>query len=209
MTMRTPKFIYFDLGNVLLYFDHQLAARQIAEVADISPEQVWQTLFERDLLARFERGELSREQFHSEFCTATGTCGDFDRLEFAASHIFGMNYSMLPIVSKLEDAGYRLGILSNTCASHWNYVLARYRALFPHAFEVLALSYEIGAAKPDAKIYHAAAKLAGVQPNEIFYCDDIQANVDGALSAGFDAVLYTTTPALVDELHARGVRFNY
>ncbi len=207
--MPTPKFIYFDLGNVLLYFDHQLAARQIAEVAGISPQQVWKILFEHDLLSRFERGELSRDQFHEEFCTATGTCGDFDALEFAASNIFVMNYSMLPVVSKLEDAGYRLGILSNICASHWHYVQAHYRALFPQAFDVLALSFELSAIKPDAKIYAAAAELAQVAPSEIFYCDDIQANVDGASAAGFDAVQYTTTPALVNELYHRGVRFNY
>ena len=34
-------------------------------------------------------------------------------------------------------------------------------------------------------------------------------NVAAARQAGFDAVAYTTTPALVDELHRRGVEFNY
>ena len=35
-----PKFIYFDLGNVLLRFDHELACRQMAAVAGTTPELV-------------------------------------------------------------------------------------------------------------------------------------------------------------------------
>ena len=56
---------------------------------------------------------------------------------------------------------------------------------------------------------HQAAKMAGVAPKEVFYTDDIQANVDGALAAGFDAVLFTTAADYVRELRRRGIRFNY
>ena len=116
---------------------------------------------------------------------------------------------MLPVVTRLRDAGYRTGILSNTCESHWNFITAHFQALFPRAFDVLAFSYELGAAKPDERIYVRAADLAGVPPREIFYCDDIPANVEAASRAGFDAVHYTDTPTLVAVLRRRGVRFNY
>ena len=46
-------------------------------------------------------------------------------------------------------------------------------------------------------------------PQEIFYCDDLPANVAAARRVGFDAVQYTETPELVAELRSRGVRFNY
>ena len=51
--------------------------------------------------------------------------------------------------------------------------------------------------------------LAGVAPQDIFFTDDIPGHVEGARRAGFDAVQYTTTPQLVNDLHDRGVRFNY
>ena len=38
-----------------------------------------------------------------------------------------------------------------------------------------------------------AAKLAGCQPEEIFFVDDVPGHVEGARAAGYDAVLYTTT----------------
>lgn len=31
-----PRFFYFDLGNVLLYFDHSLAMRKMAKIAGVS-----------------------------------------------------------------------------------------------------------------------------------------------------------------------------
>jgi FMN phosphatase YigB (HAD superfamily) len=48
-----------------------------------------------------------------------------------------------------------------------------------------------------------------VSAGDIFYCDDIAANVEAARRAGFDAVQYTETPELARELRRRGVRFNY
>ena len=79
----------------------------------------------------------------------------------------------------------------------------------PTDFEVVVLSYKLKLMKPDAAIYLEAAKMAGVAPEEVFYTDDIQANVDGARAAGFDAVLFTTAADYVGKLRRRGVRFNY
>jgi HAD superfamily hydrolase (TIGR01549 family) len=111
-------------------------------------------------------------------------------------------------VGQLYQTGYRLGILSNTCDGHWNYFLPRYCVLRDF-FSVYALSYEIGAMKPAAAIFSKAAEIAGCRPEEIFYTDDIPGNVDGARSAGIDAVVYRSTRELVTELRKRGVEFSY
>lgn len=202
-------FLYFDLGNVLLYFSHELACEQMGRLARLPAEQIREVLFQSGMLEQIETGKVNRRQAYEAFCQATGTCVDADELEYAASNIFRVNYSMLPVVARLKDAGYRLGILSNTSESHWRHVLAHYKALFPDMFDVLALSFKIGAMKPDLAIYKRAAELAGVPPEECFCCDDIPANVEAARQAGFDAVAYTDTPAFVEELRRRGVRFNY
>ncbi len=204
-----PKFIYFDLGNVLVYFDHHLACQQMAAVAGTTPEKVRSAVFGGDLEARYESGELDDRGFYAAFCQATGTAPDYDRLLAAGSEIFQLNLGMLPVVAQLDAAGHRLGILSNTCPAHWNYCTAGRYGILTAAFAVTALSYRIGARKPAAKIFLAAAELASVAPNEIFYVDDIAGHVAGARQVGFDAVQYTTTAALVDDLHQRGVRFNY
>ena len=60
--------------------------------------------------------------------------------------------------------------------------------------------------KPGKEIYAAAIEAAGVAPENIFYTDDLQPNVDGALHCEIDAVLYTDTPSLVQSLTHRGAR---
>jgi glucose-1-phosphatase len=202
-------FIYFDLGNVLVLFDRHRAFRQIGAVAGLSPEQAQAALFAGGLSARYERGEVSSRQFYDQFCRQIGAQPDYEALLHAASDIFQLNYSLTPIIANLDDAGYRLGILSNTCECHWQFLCRQNYGVLPRLFDVLALSYEIGALKPEPKIFAAAAELAGAPPDEIFFCDDMPEHVAAAQTAGFDAVQYTTTPMLVAELRKRGVRFNY
>ncbi len=202
------KFLYFDLGRVLLHFSVDRMCRQMAELAGIEPAAVRSALFQGDLQDRYERGEISGAEFHEAFCQATGTRTDYAAMALAGSAIFELNVGMLPVVSQLRAAGHRLGILSNTCEGHWEYCLARYRIL-AEDFQVYALSYRIGAVKPQPEIYREAARLAGVRPEEIFFTDDLEANVHGARAAGFDAVHYTSTRQLTANLRARGIRFNY
>jgi glucose-1-phosphatase len=202
-------FIYFDLGNVVAFFDRRKSCQQMAAVAGIDPARVEELVFNTPLNNRYERGDISSREFYDTFCSQTGTKPDYDALLRAKADIFRLNYSLLPVIAQLEDAGLRLGVLSNTSPCHWEFLCSRGYGELPHSFSVRALSYEIGALKPEPKIYRAAAELAGVPPAEIFFCDDTPGHVAAAREAGFDAVQYTSTPTLVGELRSRGLRFNY
>ena len=205
-----PKFLYFDLGNVLLNFDHRLACRQMGEVAGVPEQVVWDVVFEGDLEERYESGQVDDRGFYEAFCSQTGSRPDYNALLRAGSEIFRANGPILPIVSHLDAAGYPMGILSNTCPGHWSYCRAPGRYHWLHdCFDVFALSYQIGVCKPDPKIFRAAAELASVRPQDIFYVDDIAGHVSAAQAAGFDAVQYTTPARLAADLRERGVQFNY
>ncbi len=203
----TPKFIYFDLGKVLVDFSFERMLRQMGEAAGIEPQQV-QAVLAAGLHEDYETGRLDSRAAHEVFCRQTGTRPDYEAFSLACNDIFTPIDSMLPVVAQLCQAGHHLGILSNTCEGHWNHCLRRYNML-RELFSVHALSFEIGAEKPDAAIFRKAAELADCRPEEIFYSDDIAGHVAGARSAGFDAVVYESTSQLVDELRRRGVEFNY
>ena len=202
------KFLYFDLGKVLVDFSVEQMFRQLGEVAGVEPGRVEEVLFDGELQQQYETGQISGPEFYEAFCRQTGTRPDYDALRWAGSAIFELRVTMVPVVAQLYRAGHRLGILSNTCESHWEYCTRRYQIL-DELFTVHALSFRIGVAKPAATIFHAAAELAGVQPQEIFYVDDHAPHVAGARAVGFDAVQYTSTPQLVADLRDREVRFNY
>jgi putative hydrolase of the HAD superfamily len=203
------EFVYFDLGNVLLRFSRQRQFRQMAEVAGIEPGAVRFAVMDGGLQDLYECGAITSDEFFERFCAATGARCDFHRLMRAGSDMFWPNYSMIPRVAALWSAGYRLGILSNTCVAHWEWVGGGKFGMLPECFEEFVLSYEVGAMKPAREVYAAAAEKAGAGPAEIFYMDDIEENVIGAREFGFDAVLYTTTAELVRALRQRGLRFNY
>jgi len=202
------KFLYFDLGQVLLKFDVGVMCRQVAAVAQIDPADVFQVVLCTPLQREYELGRITTRGFYEEFCRQTGTRPDPGALLGAASDIFELNASIIPVVTNLRHAGHRLGVLSNTCEGHWEHCMRRY-AILRELFDAYALSYRIGAAKPDAAIFEAAARLASVGPQEIFFTDDVPGHVEGARAAGFDAVEYASTPNLVAQLETRGVRLNY
>lgn len=206
--MGAPAFLYFDLGNVLVLFTVERMCRQMAKVAGTDPQRVYQLVFESGLQRQFELGQIGETEFYERFCQALGRCVDRRALAAAACDIFTLNLTLVPVLAGLYQARYPLGILSNTCQAHWEYCRQRFR-LLEELFSVHALSYRLGALKPDAAIFMAAARLARTAPEAIFYTDDLPGHIAGARTVGFDAVPYTDTPTLVAELRRRSVRFNY
>jgi glucose-1-phosphatase len=204
-----PRFVYFDLGNVLLRFSHERAAEQMARAAGVSSERAWQVLFnEGGLEWAYERGNLTREQFYARFCEAVGSRPASDALEHAASDIFELNVPIVALVGHLYATGHSLGIFSNTSPSHWEFCVRRF-AILASMFRVQALSFRLHALKPEPAAYAAAARLAGRPPQEIFFTDDRADNVAAARAAGWDAVLFESAGQLHAELRGRGLRFNY
>ena len=207
--LREPRFIYFDLGNVLLFFDHRRAARQMGIVAGVPEEDVWRIVFASELHNTYEAGGFTTAEFCEEFCRVSKTRPELDPLMYAAADIFTLNVPIVPIVSQLHAAGYRLGLLSNTNESHWRFVSQGRYALIPHYFPVQALSFRLQVMKPDKRIYERAAEMAGTEPEGIFFTDDRPENVAAAREVGLDAVLFQGPQQLAADLRARGVRWNY
>jgi FMN phosphatase YigB (HAD superfamily) len=206
-------FIYFDMGNVLLTFSHELAAKQTAELCDIPEKLAWQILFDEGLHWEYERGELAEEEFLGRFCQRARSESKFaapdpQKFDLAASAIFELNTRVLPILFGLRGAGYELGVLSNTSSAHWRYCTRKCPFLLS-LFDRHALSYQIGAMKPSAAIYQKAVEIAGVGPQEILFFDDRPENIVAASALGWDAVLFTSPAAAARELAGRGITTNY
>lgn len=205
---KSIQFFYFDLGNVLLTFDHGLACKQIGDLCELPQSRVREVVFESELQEQYESGEISSEEFFETFCNRMQVRPDFKRFCEAASAIFELNFPVVPIVTQLRSCGNRLGILSNTCPSHWDYVLNRPYTLLSKAFEHSILSYEVRCLKPQRGIYDLAIEKAECDPAEIFFVDDRPENVAGAVEAGIDAVVFTSAEQLIADLAARDAKFN-
>ena len=207
--METPEFIYFDLGKVLLDFSHEVMCRQMGAAVGIDEAAVQEIMFGGGLSQQYESGLIDSDQFCELFFDqANARCSNKELL-VAGSDIFMPIREMVPLVATLATSGMPLGILSNTCAAHWELVTDGRYSMLPNMFSQTALSFELGAMKPLPKIYEAAIGLAGVTPSKIFFVDDRQENVDSAVAAGLDAHLFTSPWQVQELLIKRRVRFNY
>ena len=206
--MRTlpPKFLYFDLGNVILPFDFMVAVRQMADVAGVSASLIHEVLFDDALEPAYERGDLTTEEFFETVCLRIGKRPDFDAFLVASSDMFRLDQAVADLILRLRKSGHRTGLLSNTCEAHWRFCYERRFPILQRLFEVTALSYELRAMKPEAAIFQAAAGLAGAAPADIFFVDDRPEHVEGARRVGFDAVQFTGAAELAAALEERGVR---
>jgi HAD superfamily hydrolase (TIGR01509 family) len=127
----------------------------------------------------------------------------FETLMHAVSDIFMPNDPVISIAEKLKEKGHRLFLLSNTCEAHFAFASSQFP--FLKCFDGYVLSYEVGARKPEKKIYEKALEIAGCRNEECFYIDDILPYIESARSMDIDAEQYTNPQALTQHLHARGI----
>ena len=91
------------------------------------------------------------------------------------------------VLERLRAAGARLAVVSNWDVSlHDVLERTRLRALV----DVVVISAELGAAKPDPAIFRAALERVGVTAREAIHVgDSVEHDVAGARAAGLEAVL--------------------
>lgn len=191
--------VFFDLGNVLIFFDHQKMCRQIAEHSGLNLDSV-QTLM-HEFGDAYERGAIDKNVVYDELCRRAQRKLHFDSLMHAVSDIFQPNEPVISIALELKSRGHRLFLLSNTCDAHFSFASSQFP--FLKQFDGYVLSYEVGARKPEKKIYEKALEIAGCQNKECFYTDDVLSYIETARCLGIDAQQYTTPQELTQHLIAR------
>src|SRR3972149_4350708 len=107
--------------------------------------------------------------------------------------------SLLPELKKR----YKLVLLSNTNIIHQKYGWNEYG--FLKNFEKLILSHEVGAVKPEEKIYRAVEKYTKLPSGEHIFIDDIFEYVEAVKNLGWDAIQFKSYNQLINELKIRGL----
>jgi HAD superfamily hydrolase (TIGR01509 family) len=182
--------VVFDLGKVLVDFDWSIAAKKIATRSTAPPEQFHKFLATSPLLWQYECGQLSRKKFFEAIQSAVGfqeTAAEFNGY-FA--EIFAEIEPMIELHADLRRRGFKTYILSNTNDLAIGHIRRNYP--FFQNFDGYVLSYEVGAMKPDAKIYEALEAMTGKRGAEIIYIDDRLENIEAGAARGWRTILHET-----------------
>lgn len=180
--------LIFDIGNVLVLFDwrpfvNRLQAARSNLTTDAEKEF-------RELILRYEIGEMSGEVFTRLATRTIGFQGDEREFVVIWNGIFSSNPPMEQTILGLKER-FPLFLLSNTSDLHLAYLIQNFDVL--QHFVDGVYSFRAKCAKPDRRIFETAIKQFGVKPEKTAYIDDLAANVSAASELGFNAIRYDLT----------------
>ena len=215
------KAILFDLGETLLNFGKVNAGELLTEAGGLAYDFLRQNQQPVGKLKTYLRRNISGLRLRHLISCITGR--DFDSLAVLKQygtkrgirlsqeqwkHVNWLWYEplsrkasvepdLVKTLTKLTDAGLKLGIVSNTFvhACTLDKHLAKEGLL--DFFELRIYSYQLDFRKPDKRIFLEAARRMNVEPkNVLFVGDRINKDIKGALGATMNPVLksaYTNT----------------
>src|SRR5580658_1162838 len=192
------KAVLFDLGRVIIPFDFNRGYTKLEARCGIPAAEIPSRLAPTGLVARLEKGHIEPRDFVRQLSGHLNLDTSYEEFCEIWCSIFLPDTLIPEAMVRGIARNYRLILLSNTNAIHFEMVLEQYPLL--RHFHSYVLSYKTGSLKPEPLIYQKAIEATGCQPGECFFTDDIQANVDAAKEQGIDAVLFQSAAQIETEL---------
>ncbi|MDG1210647.1 MAG: HAD-IA family hydrolase [Paracoccaceae bacterium] len=191
------KAVIFDFGGV--FTTSPVSNFGVYERARGLPERFISGVIRSNLdggaFSRFERAELTAEEFDEAFAAETRAAGHEVRGgELAKMMKLEFRPPMIEAHKRICEAGLKTGCITNnmpaSSAKDWardgaerNWA-AEIMSRFDHVIE----SSKAGVSKPDPRIYEMMLETLGIAPGEAIYVDDLGVNLKPAVAMGMDVV---------------------
>ena len=186
--------IVFDLGGVLIDLDYDSCVRAFLDILGF--ERIYELLdlyHQKGIYGEMEAGLVTADEFRAEVLRGSrpgAVPADVDRC--MAALLKGMDPRKVPLLQQLAQKYPIYGLSNNNEIS-----VVRMHEIYEEngldwrkVFRKEFLSCRMKLMKPSREIFDAAAAEIGCPPEEILFVDDSQKNVDGAIAAGWQSVLY-------------------
>jgi putative hydrolase of the HAD superfamily len=191
--MTTPRCLFCDFGNVIAFFDHGKAARQIARLADppLDAADVFKWVFQTTLEEEYDSGRISTPQFIERLRGGLHLAATDAEIARAWNDMYEPNHAVADLLLELKRRGVRLVLASNTNQLHYEW----FRPLFMRTldlFDAEVLSFRVGCRKPDLRFFQACldARLDVALENCV-YVDDRADLIDAAGTLGIRGIVYS------------------
>jgi putative hydrolase of the HAD superfamily len=188
------KAIVFDLGGVLIDLSFENCVRAFVDILGF--ERIYELLdlsHQKGIYGDMEAGLVTADEFRAEVLRSSrpgAVPADVDRC--MAALLTGMDPKKVQLLERLAEKYAIYGLTNNNEIS-----VARMHEIYEEngldwqrVFRKEFISCRMKLMKPSREIFDAAAAEIGFPPEEILFVDDSQTNVDGAIAAGWQSVLY-------------------
>jgi len=198
--------ILYDLGNVILPFNHFQIAEKLSRFSQEKEFQDPSTLFsylfdfENGAVNGYEVGRVSSLEFFQSLRKILRLSLSFDEFVPIWNEIFTENREVSQIILS-QKGRWKLGLLSNTNPLHFDYILSTFSII--RVFDRWILSHESGFKKPAVEIFQKAIEWASVEPRRILFIDDMKRHVEVAASLGIRGIHFLSAGQLGEELSSK------
>jgi len=192
--------VIFDLGRVIVDFDHFDISRKLSRYGAAAPEAIHDVVFNAELEQQFDLGLVTPHAFYTAVRNRFALDIDMAGFQDCWNTIFTLIPGIALLIRRLKK--YRLVCLSNTNKWHFEYCRNHFPVL--DLFDAFVLSYEAGLRKPDPGIFQLAVEAAGAPPQACLYIDDVPEFVHAASAEGIRGLVFRSVSALESELAALG-----
>jgi HAD superfamily hydrolase (TIGR01509 family) len=195
--------ILYDLGNVILPFNHYQIAEKLSQFCQKKelgdPQRIFSYLFDlqKGVMNRFDVGNISSREFFQSIKEHLDLSISFDEFIPIWNEIFIENQDVSQIILS-QKGRWKLGLLSNTNPLHFDYILSTFPII--QVFDQWILSHEVGFKKPAVEIFQKALEWAKVEPRKILFIDDMKKHVEVAASLGMQGIHFISAEQLKEEL---------
>lgn len=202
-TVSKPKIeaVVFDIGRVIIDLDPRRAIAAIGTASTLAPEKLWDSVHKDPLWDGFQEGRVTPRQWYKNLIERFQTPISFDEFRVAWNSVLVPRTLLPEQLFKRLSKKCRLVLLSNTDPIHVEYMESKFK--FLRYFPKRIYSCDVGASKPNIKIFRAAIKAAGTRPEHILYIDDIRDYVLAARRIGVNAIQFRSRERLEANLRAR------
>ena len=197
--------ILFDMGNVLLRFDRQVFLNRL-NVTEEEKQLLLKEVFLSEEWVLMDAGTLREETAEPIMCgrLPEHLHGAVHQLTSCWDQPIIPVDGMYELVRDLKEAGYGIYLLSNASVRQHDYWP---RVPGSELFDGTLISADEKTMKPQPKIYNLCMERFGLQPEESYFIDDVQANIDGAAACGIAGTVFCgDAAAMRNSLRAAGVR---
>lgn len=189
--------VFFDLGGVLLRTEFQAPRQQLTERLGMEYDDLVKIVFDSNSGIKATMGEISSEEhWNSVMKRLKRPASELIAIrdEFFAGDI--LDRTLLDYLRSLRGK-YKTGLISNAWGDLRDYIV---KEKFDDAFDKMIISAEVGAAKPEPKIFQIALEQFGVRPNEAVFVDDFLINIEGCEKVGIKGIHFQDTESTLRQL---------
>jgi len=199
MSDKEIRLVIFDIGRVILDFDHMITCRKLAQYSKKDEEYIYDYIFNSEVLNEYEKGKITSAKMFEAISDKLGLDIPFEKFKRVWGDIFTLKEGIEELIRRVKKAA-SIAVLSNTDEMHFDFIMDRVEIM--KDFDWLFLSHEIGFRKPDKEIFEYIRDVTGFAPNEMIFIDDIEEFVVAAKKYGIKGILFKDIDTLAKDLEA-------